>query len=465
MLVPINITGQTHKSRSRPLSSQVTQNWYAEAPDNPSAKSPYVLMPFPGMKDFGSASGMDRGMYVHKEVLYKVTGQTLYSVSPSGAHTTLGSVPGSGRCIFSGIGSNVVLTTQGKAYQYNGSTVAEITDNDLETPNSVAHLNNQAIYDGDGGRFCTSDVGDATAINALNYATAESDADDIVRVYTHNQLLYLMGDRTIETWWNSGVGTPPFDRVEGGIFQVGLEALHSVASNDRFMYFLGDDSHVYRIDGGSISPPITSVGIHHEIAGYATVSDAIGFCFTMEGQNFYCLILPGQNRSFLFSEQTGWSELSSDGGRTFANSYAYCYRKHLVADRRSGSIYEWDLNTYSDAGEPIIRIRDTGPLTGEAIGVPGRRVEMNAFSLIMETGVGLLSGQGSSPTISLQVSDDGGKSWSTEMWVSVGKSGEFQQEVRWNALGSFYERTLRIKCSDPVFYCIHSASAELEAGV
>lgn len=464
MLVPINITGQTYKSRSRPLSSQVTQNWYGEIPENQSVKSPYVLMPFPGMRAFGSAQGQDRGMHVHKGVLYKVTGQTLYNVSPSGVHDVLGTVPGSARCIFAGIGSNLVMTTQGKAYQYNGSTVEEITDIDLETPDSVAHLNNQVIYDGDGGRFASADVGDATSIDGLNYATAESNADDIVRVFSHNQYLYAMGTNTIETWWNSGVGKPPFDRVEQGIFEVGLEAIHSVSGNDSVFYFLADDSHVYRISGTQIQK-VTSVAIHHEIASFATVSDATGFCFTMEGQNFYCLILPGQNRSFLYSEQTGWSTLSSGGGRTYANSYAYAFRKHLVADHRSGNIYEWDLDTFTDAGDPIIRVRDTGPIHGELVGAPGRSVEMDSFTLIMETGRGLLSGQGQDPIISLQMSDDGGKTWSTEMWAKAGKLGKFQQEVRWNALGSFYERILRVKCSDPVFFSIHSAAADLEPGI
>lgn len=464
MIVPINITGQSYKSRSRPLSSQFTQNWYAEVVENQSAKSDYVLMPFPGMKAFGSAAGSDRGMLYHKSVLYKVTGTTLYSVSPSGAHASLGTIPGQSRCILVGIGSNVVVVTQGAAYQYNGTNVAEITDGDLETPNSAAHLNNQIIYDGDGGRFASSDVGDATSISGLNYATAESNADDLIRVYVHNQLLYLLGDDTIEVWWNSGIGSPPFDRVEGGIIEIGLGALYSVASNSDFMYFLGSDSHVYRVNGAQ-EQRVSTAAIHREISGYATVSDAIAFCFELQGQSFYCLSLPGQDRTLLYSEQTGWSDLSSGGGRTFANSYAFAYRKHLVADRRSGNIYEWDLDTFTDAGETIIRIRDTGPIHGGLFGQPGKRIEMNRFELIMETGRGLLSGQGLNPKISLQVSDDGGRTWSTERWASVGKQGEFQLSVFWTALGSFTERLFRVRCSDPVFYSIHSAGAEIEIGI
>ena len=83
----------------------------------------------------------------------------------------------------------------------------------------------------------------------------------------------------------------------------------------------------------------------------------------------------------------------------------------------------------------------------------------------METGVGIVSGQGSDPVVILQISDDGGRTWGTEMREKIGKLGHFQTGVRWTALGAFYERILRVRVSDPVFLSIHSASADLEAGI
>ncbi len=465
MLVPINITGATYVSRSRPLSAQLTQNFYAEAPDTRAAKSPYVLHAFPGLTLFGNAPGVSRGSFEHNGVLYRVAGTTLYSVGPSGAHTSLGTIPGTARCIFDGIGSNVVLATQGKAYQYNGSTVAEITDADLETPNGVTHLNNQIVFDGDGGRFCSSDVGDATSIDGLNYASAESRPDDLVRAYAFNQILYLFGEKTTELWWNDGAGNPPFSRIEGGIHSVGLAAIHSVASNDKVVYWLADDSHVYRAAGQSIEQ-VSNAGIHREISELATISNAVGFPVEFQSQRFYTLVLPGANKSFVYSENNGeWYSWSSNGGRTFANSYAYVYRKNLVEDYRNGNIYELDMNAFTDNGEPQIRIRDTGPINGELLGAPGRKIEMGAFELDMETGQGTLSGQGITPKVALSFSDDGGKTFGTERWAELGRSGQFQHKVRWTELGSFFERIIRIRISDPVDVSIHSAWAEIEAGI
>jgi hypothetical protein len=334
----------------------------------------------------------------------------------------------------------------------------------------VTHINNQIIYDGDGGRFASSDVGDATSIDGLNYATAESNADDLIRPYTFNQVVYMMGDKTTEPWWNSGVGSPPFDRIEGGIIPIGLLARYSVANNDRFMYLLGDDHEVYQLQGSN-AQKVTTIAIAREIAMFSTVSDAIGWCFSLEGQNFYQITFPSADKTFCYSEnvgpENGWFDVSSglSGGRSRMNSHVFAFRRNLVGDTESGNLYELGVDTFTEAGDVISRVRDTGPLHGELIGAPGKRIEMDRFELIMERGVGLVSGQGSDPVVMLQVSDDGGKTFSTERWGKIGKLGQFKIKVEWHALGSFFERIVRLKTSDPVFYSFHSASADLRPGI
>lgn len=467
MLVPINITGGTYKHKSLPLSAQVTRNFWPQKQPSTAEKSSYILESFHGLKLFGSQSGgVDRGMFEHRGVLYKVTGPTLYSVSSAGVHTSLGSVSGNGRCIFDGIGANVVLVSGGVPYVWDGSTLTIITDEDLESPNGCAHLNNQILYDGDNGRFCVSDPGDETSINALNYATAESNADELLRVCVHKQIAYMLGEKTTELWWNSGTGNPPFDRVEGGIIQVGLGAVNSPASNDSYLYLLGDDCQVYALQN-AVSQVVSPPTLTREISRYSTVSDAIGWCMCLEGQNFYVLTFPSADKTWLFPEGGEWFEWSSgiSGGRNIANSYARAYGKHLVADYQNGNIYEVDEDTYTDNGAAIIRMRDTGPIHGGLVNKPGKRLEMNRFELILETGVGLTSGQGSDPVIMLSFSDDGGMTFSTEMWGTVGQIGQYQWKVEWFCLGSFESRIVRVKTSDPVHYSIHSAGADIEVGI
>ncbi len=460
MLVPLNITGETYQSRSLPLSAQVTRNFYPEVQDNPSTQSNFVLHPFPGCSLFGEASGINRGAFFHVGTLYKVTGTALYTVNASGTHTVIGSIPGSARCIFAPIGSNIVIVTEGRAFYYNGTVIAEVIDADLETPSSAAHINNQIIYDGDGGRFAAADVGDPTSIDGLNYASAESDADNLVRVYVFDQILYLLGETTIEPWFNSGIGKPPFDRIQGGILQVGLAALHSVSHNSNSMYWLANDNHVYRISSGQ-HQRVTNLAFSREVSTYsdAVISAAQGSCMNWQGQEFYQLNFEG--RSFCLSENSGqWFEVGGPSARSLYQDHIYAFRKHLATGYADGKIYELSEDTHTNDGAAIIRQRDTGPLHGALFGAPGKEFEVNRFQLIMGAGNGAVTGQGVDPEVMLQVSPDG-QTWSTEIRAHTGRQGQFLYEVEWGPLGVFDACVFRVSSSDPVPLSIYSAAADV----
>ena len=465
MRIPLNITGGGYKSRSLPLSAQTTHNFYPELQDDPFAKDGFVLQPYPGYLSFGSDSGADRGMLEHKGVLYKVSGISLHSVDNLGAHTSLGTIEGSGQCILTGFGDNVLIASkQGKVYQYNGATVAENTDADLETPDWVANVNNTAVYGGNNGRFAVSPVGDAINVSGLDYATAEVDADNLIRGYSFQQKVYFFGDKTTEIWQFSGKGRPPVDPIPGAAKTIGIAGRTAVASNDSFLYFLSDERKVFAVSQGQFKP-VSTIGLSHEFESYGTGDDANAFCYTIEGQNFFHIAFPTEDKSWDYSESTGmWFETprSDSKGRGVSNSYAFAYGKPLVADYRDSNIYQLDVDTFTENGAAITRQRDSGPIHSGLLGSPGSEVEFTRFELLLERGTGILTGQGSDPIIMLQISTDGGKTFGTEMWERIGKMAKFHHKVVWTGLGRFESAIIRIKTSDPVLYSIHSAAMELE---
>jgi len=468
MLVPINLTGPTSESRSKFLSNQKTLNLYPER-----VGSDFVLNSFPGLASFSTGTGPDRGGFEHLNVFYQVCGETLYTIDSSGARTSRGTIAGSAKCIFAGIGSSVVIVTEGTAYEWDGATLTEITDADLESPNSCDHINNQILFDGDGGRFASSDVGDASSISGLNYGTAESNADDLIRVFVYDKIVWMMGDKTLEPWENPGTGNPPFSPILGAIIQVGLAALHSPAKNDNGFYFLGDDRRIYFVQGVQ-ETNVTPIHLANIIEGFSVIDDAEGNCFQFQGQNFYVITFPNAQRTFCFNEsvgiENGWFELSSGTSETeryIGSSFVYFNHKNYVTDYTNGNIYELDKDTFDEFGEEVLRIRDSGNFHGGLIGQPGKLITMSRFELIMETGVGSTSQDedDEGPFVMLQFSDDGGRTWSTEQWASAGRAGEFIWKVEWFGLGSFYNRIFRIKMSDAVYWCIHFAAADIEVGL
>jgi len=354
----------------------------------------------------------------------------------------------------------------GAIYIWNGSTLTQNTSASLGNPRGVAVLNNQAIYDnGSGQSFDVSDVGHPETIDGLNNASAESFSDDLLIPYAYRETLYLMGEETTELWWNSGQGNPPFDKIQGAIINMGLEAIHSVADTPDYSFFLGTDKQFHTLTAGtsSVDSVISNPAMAKQIQQYASTSDCIGWTMELEGQWFYVATFPLEDVTWVYPVGGEWFQWGSfTSGRIRADSYAFAFGKHLVAEYNSGNIYELDAETYTDADATITRIRDSAPIHSGLIGQDNKPFEINSMEIILETGVGTISGQGSDPMISLSVSRDGGKSFGTERFIRVGALGE-KVLVRANNWGRFKDScVLRLECSDPIYWAIYGGNIDMD---
>lgn len=460
--IPVEIAGPSYKDRSGQLSSQKTQGLYL----GPGRNTKWAAYDFPGCKLFVEASGADRGLYVFNEELYRVLGTNLIKVASDGTTTALGTIGGPSRCIFDDDGLNIFIATGGPLYQYNGTTVAVVASPNLETPNSANYLNGFFLYDGDEGRFQASDAGDGATINALSVGVTNSDGDALLRGFVHSQLAYWFGVRSIEPWFFSGGGDLPFDRLEQALLPIGLGAIHSLGADEEAMYFLGANRQFYRLSR-SVATIISNPSVANEVESFGVVSDAIGWCFKMQGQQFYWVNFPAESRSMLYSVSLNyWVDLSCgmDGERHLANSYAYCYGKHYVADYRNGNLYELDLATHTDNGAARLRYRDTAPIVGADVGLDGNRVTVGRLQLFMEVGVGLATGQGVNPQLMFQASPDGGKTFGAQELVSMGEMGDYATRVDCYQFVNGPSVVFRLICTDPVYWSFFGGIADVEDG-
>jgi len=83
---------------------------------------------------------------------------------------------------------------------------------------------------------------------------------------------------------------------------------------------------------------------------------------------------------------------------------------------------------------------------------------------VLETGVGLTTGQGSDPKIMLEKSDDGGETWQSMPDREFGKRGERLSRAVWHNLGSSRQRVYRAAVSDPVPVTITDTILEVDGG-
>lgn len=462
---PIPVVGPSYSSREKKLSNQVTKNLYPSIDQE--GKNVASLHAFPGLKDWGTtAVAADRGMIEANGVLYKVSGTTLYTIDSSGTPTSRGTIAGSARCDFAYDNTYVVIVTGGTAYTYNiGTTaLAAIGDADLSSPTTVDWINNFFIFDqndGTVGRWVSSAVSDPTSISALDYAETESHPDDISRIVVHNQLVHFFGTESIEPWWNSGSGRPPFDRVQGAIQPYGLISPWAVAPDGDQIFFV-DQERRPRILSGTQTQPFGNNPLHKEWASYATVNDAILMVFTLEDQRFVEVTFPTADRTWCWHEPSNsWFQLgsSTDDSRHRASSYAYCYGKHLFADHTNGEVYELDFDTHTDNLATVERKRITANIHGGLFGVPGAKVYFNKVEFDMEVGVG-----GSGADVQIRYSDDNGNNWSASANYLVGDAGDDTRRIELYAQGSSYNRIYEITYQETLDFALLGGWADVDLG-
>ena len=456
--IELPLVGPTSQNRAKQFSSALTKNFYIEVTEAGDS----ILHPFPGSKVFSAAAiaGTNRGSHVFMGQLYVVTGARLELIKSDASRQDLGVITGNQYCFFADDGQDMFIVTGGNIYKFDTSLAIQ-NDQDFESPNTVTYLNSRFIYDGGSNRFGVSEVLDGGNISALNYGTAESSPDNLLRVYAFDQKLYLFGEKTVEPHYNTDTGNPPYQRIDTGIMQKGLGAIASVSNTDLFIYFLGDDRQVYKLKGSSIQH-ISTPAIDNEIQNFTVTSDAVGFSFTMQGQDWYLVTFPDADRTFLYSENTNtWVKLSFgvNNARHLAGSYEFVYEKHLIADHTNGNIYEWDFDTYTDNGLVVQRQRILPIFSGERIKAPGKRLQMSRFELIMERGVG--NTDKPNPEVMIEISIDGGDSWKNMGYIKAGRAGQSMQKIECYHLASFYEATFRVTTSDPNFISIRAAAVDI----
>lgn len=460
MRIPVQLALGTNEGRSTAVNGSRLVNLYAEAMP-PDSKTPVAIYGTPGTLLFSAlTTGPVLGMQVMNDVLYVMTATRLYSVNSVGAATDLGAITLSGRVSTATNGTQLVFVDGTNGYSYTvASGIAVLNGDGWYASNSVAMQDGYFIFNRAGtGQFFISDLFSVT-FDPLKYATAEGAPDDTLAVLSDHRELWLFGEHSIEVWYNSGDPDFTFERMQGAFIEKGIGAAHSAAKIDNSVFWLGEDGIIYRANG-YVPQRISTHAVEFSLETGVT-SDAFAYAYTEEGHIFYVITFPSKSLTWCYDVSTGmWHERSHiTWGRHHSSCYANCYGKHLVGDFQTGLIYSLEMSTYNDNGATLRR-----ELITPQIHAGRKRASMYSFEIDMETGGGLVTGYGSDPLALLSWSDDGGNTWSNEYFAAIGKIGTFLTRVKWNRLGMFRQRQMKMVITDPIPVVIIAASAEVRGG-
>lgn len=461
---PVPLTGGAYQARSLIANAQRSINLYAEL-NQKDAPFPFTYYPTPGLLGLSNppASGVGRGLYRSTTgQLYAVVGAALYRISNAWVWTSVGTVgSGSGPVCMADNGTTMLIvdgTATGYRVTLSNNAFATIADDAFYGSKRIDVVDGYFVLGRPGtNQWYISRLNDYT-FDPLDIALKMGFPDPIAATIVRHREIWVLGEKTAEVWYNTGAADFTYGIMPGVFVQFGLLAAYSVAGNDLQIFWLGQDQ-----DGQAMvltglnyqAKRISTHAIENTIQGYATLSDAVGFCYQQGGHTYYLLNFPTADATWVYDVSTDqWHQRASidDDGVLHmhrATFHAACYGKNLTLDPTTGRLYAYDLNTYADyyssTATEVPRIRGFPHLMSNGV-----RVQYQRFLAEMEVGNETIVADPDDEKILdvwLRWSDDRGRSFGNPVRQTLGSEGEYKCRPTWNRLGIAQDRVYELAWS------------------
>lgn len=418
MRLPLSV--QSWNGKSKEFTAEKLVNFYVEV-GPASAKSPALLLNRPMLSNFLSIGpGPIRGWILMGGDLYVVSGREVHKITSAQVTTLLGTITGTGPVSIAENGAQVAIVSDDSCWVATSSDLTKVSADGFPGATTVIFLDTFGVFtEPDSGRFFISGQLNFDSFNPLDFATAESDPDDLVAAEKNQGYLWLLGTKTIQVHYNTGGGDFPFDKFNNIVIQRGLGARFSVAKEDNTIFLLGDDKLVYTFVEGITPRIISTPAVATKIAAFseADVAAAVGQFMDIESHKFYILSFP--TATFVYDITTGlWADWETSGGVWTGQMVIKAFGKTLVGDRVSGQIYTASVDVYTDAGTDVISIVRYPPVFNDR-----GRIPISSIECELDSGEGPNEGE-----VTMRLSKDG-RIWGIPRTKSFGKIGKFQDRA------------------------------------
>lgn len=323
------------------------------------------------------------------------------------------------------------------------------------------------------------------------FATAESNVDDLVNLKVANGLIYLLGTRSLEIWYNDEVS--PFRPLSQGTIQIGTCAPDSFLWCRNAFYWLDEHRQLVTLQGNQPVrlPPENIQSLSMYLQGLTTVSDARAQYIAVSGQEFYILQLPTEQKTIAYNitNQTWsiWSKYIS-GSNTYEQwygeqlDYSDTWNKRLLGHNSNGIIYEFSTDYTYDGGseaeyietqlsteENPVYLLDSGgsPILMQGSGLetfsePVRtlirtgQINHDTMTVLKHSGkytllckrTGDFKATITSMSVKLRWRDNGADQWSAWKSGSIDNVDNSTFRIAWRRNGQYYSRQVEIVNAD-----------------
>ena len=309
----------------------------------------------------------------------------------------------------------------------------------------------------------------------LSFASKFTGPDNLISLICDHGQVYLLGETSSEVWADVGTFPFAFQRIPGSSSQQGIAAAFSVARlGNSFAYLSKNNRGQAEIVtmNGYFPTRISTHAVENTLVDQY-IGDAVAYTYQLEGHETYVITFPTLDLTWAYDITTGmwhkwlWVDNLNVYHRHRSNCSALFQGVVLVGDYQNGQIYQLDLNNYTDNGQNIRRLRRAPHLVSDL-----QRQYFEELQIQFQPGVGLtgittpLNGEvvGANPQAMLRWSNDGGSTWSSEHWASIGLIGKYQNRIIWRRLGWSRDRIFEVVVTDPIKAVIVSANLKASVG-
>jgi hypothetical protein len=423
--------------------------------------SPFLIYCRPGLNSFATLTGSGgfRGAQKLGALAYVVSGPIVNKVDSAGTVTNVGSFPGSSPVFMArnrkSPDAQIALVSDGQRAILSADVVTTIADTDLPPAIAVCAIGGYFVFAISDGRYFWTSIDEGTAIDILDFASAEANPDGLIGIIDRSQEIVLVGPDSIEFHALTG-SSSVFERVPQTTLQIGGISGAAIKSVNGVVILPASDNTVRLLN--DYSPErISHHDVERDIRALTDKSVLTAQTFTVDGHPYYCLNFP--SRTWVCDLlMRKWYEWKSYGeNRWKVEGFVDIGGKQIVGDFENALLYELDPDANDDAGDHLVWTPTSGPVSAYPVPIIADELYVD-----LKPGVGLNSDDEheQDPKAMLRTTIDDGATWSDVMTESVGKIGQNQVETSFKDLGASGEDGFRfeISMSAPVSRCLTRAA-------
>ena len=219
--------------------------------------------------------------------------------------------------------------------------------------------------------------------------------------------------------------------------------------SDQTLAFVAHDKTVRILDG--YDPAVISTyAVARAIEDLSDPSTIVGFSWQRRQHTFYAISCSQWTWVYDLTTKL-WHERKTYGSNRWNVAKTLPWNKQIVCGAAdAGVLTTLNHNTHTENGADKVMIMQTPPVEAFPLRVLHHRLDLDIVP-------GTAGVEITDPVVMIDWADDDGANFGTQIFETLGRTGQAMNKIRVHRLGSAFSRTYRISMSTAVKRCVLGA--------